>query len=235
MIEVTPAATEQIAAYFSDKEVQPIRIFLNEGEIIYATGSHKRDRLGYFLRSNGIVSEEQLRESLKQGRAQKKALGKILIEKGILTPGKLQKFIHLQIEHLIFNLFLWDKGKFEYNDAAINLKGMIVAKINVTRLLLEASRRIDEISILKKHIPSDLLVYRITCKISEKDEIPLDLLDLKILGLINGQRSIRRVIRDGGFDEYTAYKILYSLLTSGLIESAGPQHQEAAPRYLKSN
>lgn len=31
MFEVTPAATEQIAAYFSDKEVRPIRIFLNEG------------------------------------------------------------------------------------------------------------------------------------------------------------------------------------------------------------
>jgi hypothetical protein len=31
MVEVTPAATEQIAAYFSDKEVSPIRIFLNEG------------------------------------------------------------------------------------------------------------------------------------------------------------------------------------------------------------
>jgi hypothetical protein len=31
MLEVTPAATEQIAAYFSDKEVRPVRIFLNEG------------------------------------------------------------------------------------------------------------------------------------------------------------------------------------------------------------
>jgi Fe-S cluster assembly iron-binding protein IscA len=31
MLEVTSAATEQIAAYFSDKEIQPIRIFLNEG------------------------------------------------------------------------------------------------------------------------------------------------------------------------------------------------------------
>ncbi len=31
MLEVTPAATEQIAAYFKDKEVRPIRIFLNEG------------------------------------------------------------------------------------------------------------------------------------------------------------------------------------------------------------
>jgi hypothetical protein len=31
MLEVTTAATEQIAAYFSDKDVRPVRIFLNEG------------------------------------------------------------------------------------------------------------------------------------------------------------------------------------------------------------
>jgi len=31
MLEVTPAATEQIAEYFKDKEVLPIRVFLNEG------------------------------------------------------------------------------------------------------------------------------------------------------------------------------------------------------------
>jgi len=31
MVEVTQAATEQVAAYFKDKEVSPIRIFLNEG------------------------------------------------------------------------------------------------------------------------------------------------------------------------------------------------------------
>ena len=31
MFSVTPAATEQIAAYFKGKSVRPIRIFLNEG------------------------------------------------------------------------------------------------------------------------------------------------------------------------------------------------------------
>jgi hypothetical protein len=31
MFEVTPAATEQISAYFQGKEIKPIRIFLNEG------------------------------------------------------------------------------------------------------------------------------------------------------------------------------------------------------------
>lgn len=31
MIEVTEAAKKQIAEYFKDKDVMPIRIFLNEG------------------------------------------------------------------------------------------------------------------------------------------------------------------------------------------------------------
>ncbi len=31
MLEVTPTATEQITEFFRDKEVLPIRIFLNEG------------------------------------------------------------------------------------------------------------------------------------------------------------------------------------------------------------
>ena len=31
MFEVTQAAQEQIAAYFTDKEIKPIRLFLNQG------------------------------------------------------------------------------------------------------------------------------------------------------------------------------------------------------------
>ena len=31
MLEVTPAATEQIAGYFTNRDPEPIRIFLNEG------------------------------------------------------------------------------------------------------------------------------------------------------------------------------------------------------------
>ena len=199
-----------------DKE---IRIYIKDGEIIYATGSQKKDRLGQFLRNNDLISQEQLQAALKKASAEKKALGKILIEQGILSHQKLQEIIHQQIEFLIFNLFLWDQGEFEYTDAALNLKGMIVAKINVVSLLLEASRRIDEISILKKHIPDDMQVYRITGHVSDKEEITLNSAELKILGLVDGHRPLRQVIREGGFDEYSAYKTVYSLLSSGLIKS----------------
>jgi len=31
MLEVTQSATSQLAEYFKDKKVEPVRIFLNEG------------------------------------------------------------------------------------------------------------------------------------------------------------------------------------------------------------
>ena len=31
MVEVTEAATHQVAEYFKEREISPIRIFLNEG------------------------------------------------------------------------------------------------------------------------------------------------------------------------------------------------------------
>ncbi len=203
-----------------DKE---IRIYIKDGEIIYATGSQKKHRLGQFLMNNGLISNEQLVAALKKAKSEKKALGAVLIEQKVISSEKLQEIIHQQIEYMIFSLFLWDRGEFEYKDAVLNLKGMIVAKINVIGLLLKSSRKIDEVSVFKKHISTDLVVYRMTGKVSDKDEVTLKAKELKILRLIDGQRSLRQVIRDGGFDEYSAYKAIYSLLTSGLIESVGVQ------------
>jgi hypothetical protein len=209
-----------------DKE---IHIYLRDGEIIYATGSQKNDRLGHFLTSSGVISEKQLEAALKKSQSEKKALGKILTAQGLLTPQKLQEIIHRQIEQMIFNLFLWSKGEFEYHDAAINVKDMVVAKINVVSLLLEASRRIDEISIFRKHIPDDALIYRLADPIGNQDSITLSPAELKIMGLVDGRRSIRQVIRDSGFDEFTAYKNLYSLQSSGLIEPGGIRAAESLP------
>ncbi len=215
-----------------DKE---IRIYLKNGQIIYATGCQKNERLGHFLKSNDIISELQLQAALKKSKSEKKALGKILIEQGLLTPKKLQEIIHRQVEQMIFNLFSWDRGEFEYNDAAINVKGMVVAKINVVSLLLEASRRIDEISILRKHFPDDALAYQPTDQVSDKGALTLSSAELKILGLVNGQRAIKQVIRDSGFDEYAAYKSLYSLLSSGLIEPGEEILEEPTPATARES
>lgn len=200
-----------------------VKIYFQNGDIVYATGSQRENRLGYHLQSKGTISREKLHECLEAGQKEQKALGRVLVEKGYITTEKLEKIIHDQIEEIIFDLFIWQKGEFEYKDAKLNLQSMVISKLNVIGLLLEASRRIDEMSILRKNIPNDNLVFRTAETVQDNTEIKLNANEWKALRLIDGQRSVRQIIEESGFDEFQGYKLLYSLLSSGLIEKSPTQ------------
>jgi hypothetical protein len=203
-----------------------VKVFVEEGDIIYATGSRKEDRLGYRLQNKGLITREQLQVCLEEGQEVKKALGKILVDRGFISSGDLEQVIRDQVEEIIFNMFLWEKGDFEYKDARLNLAGMVVTRLNVVKILLEASRRIDEMSILRKHIPHDDLIFKTSDQIQPQGEIKLNADEWQLLRLVDGLRSVRQIIEDGGFDEFSAYKRLYALLSSGLIENGTAKKKE---------
>jgi hypothetical protein len=203
-----------------------VKIYFQDGEIVYATGNQRESRLGYHLQSKGAISRKKLHECLEAGQKQKKALGKVLVEKGYITAENLGKIIRDQIEEIIFDLFIWGKGDFEYKDANLNLQGMVITRLNVVKLLLEASRRIDEMSILRKNIPNDKVIFTTAEQVKDNTEIKLNANEWKALRLIDGTRSVRQFIEESGFDEFMGYKILYSLLSSGLIEN-GPNQAPA--------
>jgi hypothetical protein len=206
-----------------DKE---IRIYFLDGDIVYAMGSNKQDRLGAFIKKQGVISNEQLKACLAKGKQEKKALGKILMEQGYISEEKLNEVIHQQTQEMVFNLFLWEKGSFEYKDIELNVNSIVVTKLNVMATLLEASRRIDEMSVLKKQIPYDTLVFQLSGKVQNKDEITLNSDEWQILGLFDGKQKVRDVIDASDFDEFSAYKIIHSLLNSGLIEKSEDDSQQ---------
>ena len=165
-----------------------VKIYFQDGDVVYATGSQRESRLGYHLQSKGTISREKLHECLETGQKEKKALGKVLVEKGYITAENLEKLIHDQIEAIIFDLFVWDKGDFEYKDARLNLQGMVVTRLNVVKLLLEASRRIDEMSILRKNIPDDGIIFRTAEQVQEAARTYLDP-DNYTVAVVAGARS----------------------------------------------
>ena len=181
-----------------------IRIYFLDGNIVYAMGSKKQDRLGAFIKKQGIISNDQLKACLAKGKQEKKALGKILVEQGYISEEKLNEIIHQQTQEMVFNLFLWEKGSFEYKDVKLNVNSIVVTKLNVMATLLEASRRIDEMSVLKKQIPSDTLVFRLSGKVQNKDEIKLNSDEWLFLGLFDGKQKVCEVIDASDFDEFSA-------------------------------
>lgn len=201
------------------------KIFIREGDIIHATGSHSEFRLGNLLKTNGIISESDLEKALAESKGKKQKIGKTLVENNLISSEDLKFYIHKQTEEIMFKLFFWKKGEFEYVDSDIDIEGMVVIQLDILKLILEATRRIDEMSIFKKQIPTDRLILKITNKLKDNEEIKLNANEFRMVALIDGTRNIRDLINVSDYDEFTTYKIIYALICSGLIEKSDEPRQ----------
>ncbi len=87
-------------------------IFINEGQIVFATSTEKEDRLGEILVKNGKLTRAQLEDALllfeKKGGFKK--FGAILVENGLLPPKELFTGLKIQVRDIIASLFLWQDG-----------------------------------------------------------------------------------------------------------------------------
>ena len=195
-----------------------IQIFLHEGDVVYATETRKNNRLGELLKESGYISQKNLEEGLAISLKNKERLGKTLVQQGYLSLEKLNQFLLQQAENIVCRVLLWDAGIFEYADAKLNLTGAIEYKLDTMHILLGASRRIDKIGVIKRLIPSEAGIPKISANTGSGGEIRLNASEWKILSLINGHATVRQVFDKSGFDDLAAYKLLYSLIASGKVE-----------------
>ena len=212
----------------ANRDGEEVKIYFFEGTIIFVTGSMKENRLGNLLLTRGLISKAELNECLIGAQEKKQALGKYLVENGRISVEILKELLQKQTENIIYNLFLWEKGDFEYRDARLKMDEMINIQINVVKVIIEASRRIDEISIFKKQIPSDKIILKVSNGIEEKGKIKFTPAELRMLKFVNGKRTVREIFSESYFnrfvahDEFYAYKTMHSLISSGMIEIIEP-------------
>jgi hypothetical protein len=197
-----------------------VKIYVHEGAIIYAMKLKHDHRLGQLLKKQGLISDQQLKECLLIGREKKLTLGKVLNDKGYVNLACLKKQIFKQAENAIYEMIFWENGNFEYRDAPIDLNKLIVTKIHIMSVILEASRKIDEMSVFRRQMPEDTIKFRLSEKAAGFKDIILNEEELQILLLIDGQTTVSDIIKDGLYSQYTAYKLLHTLLSSGYIEQA---------------
>jgi len=197
-----------------------VKIFVKDGIIVHASSSQEKLRLGRLLVSKGALSKEQLQGCLQLAKDKKRKLGAILVKEGHISVEVLRKTLHCQVKEILYNLFLWKAGEFHFKDVPLDVEGKLVTKMNTMGIVLEASRRIDEWSVIRQQISSDTLVFRISEKTQDKQEVKLNKIEWRIVSLIDGTRTVRQIIHKSGYDEFPAFRSLCSLCLSGLIEKS---------------
>ncbi|MCP4148838.1 MAG: DUF4388 domain-containing protein [bacterium] len=124
-------------------------VFIKKGTIVYAMSNRKSARLGNILLDKGLITLKQLEEGLAVGKKQKQALGKVLVDLGYVSINELKKFIRAQVEEILLDQLALGDGHFEYNDSEMDLSGMIAINLDIMNVVMEASRRLDELAMKK--------------------------------------------------------------------------------------
>ena len=197
-----------------------VKIFVLNGGVISAAGSQKQTRIGDLLRKNGMISANDLTYCLTASQQKKQALGSVLVQRGFITEEMLRETIHKQAEEVIFDLFSWKTGYFEYHDSNLVPQGALDTKIDIMNIIMEAMYRIDEMCYFVKQIPTEDLVFRVNPEVMKNEEKNFKPHERRFISLINGVKTVRQLINTSGFDDFGAYHLLHTLLTLEAIEKA---------------
>ncbi|MCX7995739.1 MAG: tetratricopeptide repeat protein [candidate division WOR-3 bacterium] len=190
-------------------------IFIKDGKIIYATLLNRKDRLGDILVRKQIIDEVALKSALEEQKRSNKRIGEILIEKGLITKEILEKELSDQIAETIFTMLTWESGYFNFEADLLPGSEEFLVQLSPQELLLEGARRIDEWRKLEKRLPpfESVLVVK-----KEYKDIPLTEEELRVLQLINGERTIDEILKLSEFDFFDTCRTIYALISAGVVE-----------------
>ncbi|MGD8994540.1 MAG: PilZ domain-containing protein [Syntrophobacterales bacterium] len=118
-------------------------ICLKDGKIIAATGGEWL-RLGQILHNKKLISWENLGEALDKAGESNKRLGEVLLDLELISNDILKDTVRYQVQQTVSDLASWGEGKFEYRDCSVEFEDRSIEKIDITGLIIEATRRVDE-------------------------------------------------------------------------------------------
>jgi TonB family protein len=127
-----------------DNEDTEKRIYFDRGTIVSSESSDSQEHLGHFLIEEGLIDEPTLARALKLQQATQILLGKVLVTLGAITEKELSQVLQQKTQETIYELFNWPEGEFRFVPDDLPEFPMVPMSLDVTNLVLEGMRRIDE-------------------------------------------------------------------------------------------
>lgn len=190
------------------------KIFFRNGRVISSASNDPREYLGQFLMSHGYLTEPELNKALEVQQQSGILLGKILVMIEVISEGDLLRLMRLKAEEEIYDIFLWRDGEFHFIDNELPKMEMVPLQVDVTGIIMEGTRRVDEWSRIRELIPDERLVVVVQKAIADEG---LNDVAKKIVGAIDGKRSIADIVLESRSSAFVVSSTLYKLAAEGLI------------------
>ena len=201
-------------------------VYFDRGAVVYASIRSNPHPLGELLVRAGKVSEGDLARAryLQQAGRDSRRLGEILVEMGSISQKELERQVRFQVEEVVFELTSWSEGYFSFEEGEVpDVTAEAPVRISTESLLMEGARRIDEWSRIEGKVAHPGVVPALAV-VSDDHAALLDLLpnEWEVLAEIDGGKDVRAIAAGLGRSEFEVAKIVYGLVTTGVVEIRDP-------------
>lgn len=216
---------------FSAERVNEGAVYFDSGAVVAVTMQSNPHLLGTLLEKSGKVTADDLLRAVAQQRAgDTRRVGEILVANGIVAARDIERLMRQQIEMVVFELMSWSEGSFSFVEEPPPPIGKATAvRVSTESLLMEGARRIDEWSLMMDRVPHNRVVPRFA-PLAEGEQSFIDLLPAEwgLLAVVDGEIQLRDIALELAMSEFDVAKVLYGMLSTGLIELTGAEaHQNA--------
>jgi len=196
------------------------KVYIDQGSIVSSSSSDPREYLGQILVCFGALTEEELNRAFQAQKKKKKLLGKILIEEFGLSTKQVLESLRIKIEETVYNLFLWDDGKFIFSDGLLGLSDhdRLATSLSIEHILFEGARRVDEWKEFRKSFPDDDVIFIKSADKTDLGPLANDTITKKIYASIDGRKSVQRILLETHAPEYRGYESFAKLYWGKLVQ-----------------
>ena len=197
------------------------KIFFQDGRICSTSSSDPMEYLGHFLISRGYLTEEQLNKAMETQLQTGIKLGKILVMVGILEEAELSAMLTLKAEETLYGLFLWEDGKFSFEDLPAIEDDMIHISLDVTGLIMEGIRRKDEWARIRALLPSPRTVLARTERLPGLDLAPDGSFPRRVYDAVDGNKCLEEIALHLHATDFQVSEAAFRLCSAGCLVPSG--------------
>jgi curved DNA-binding protein CbpA len=195
------------------------KIYIKNGDMVFAVSNEDEDRLGEFLLRIGKINLDQYIQSVNILKKTGQRQGTVLVELGFLTPSDLVWAVQNQVEEIILSLFQWEDAVFLFREGPLPTAEVITLRISTANIIYHGIKTIASQARIKNALPPlDIILHYSPDPMNLFQDINLDKVDKDISSLIDGKSSIEKILSISPLDNFNTMKTLYALFSTRMIE-----------------
>ncbi len=196
-----------------------IKFYLKKGRMIYADGADISNFFIQEITSKRNLTQAQISEIKTIIEEDPHDLGKILIDRKIISNSEWNKFIEIKIKYNMTYALSMKNPEVRYDISQPDIPPINRYNFNIVQLVPEAIRNIKDTNLFKESLPDeDAIPFSAKKQLLQDGNVSLTTSEQKIVAMVNGKKSFQWIREHSWIPQDEFNRNYYLLQCMGLIE-----------------